>query len=65
MQLESSVTNDKFDDDYADSADSEYHEIDSKIHRNKRQHSAEIRRRIEEKMEEKWLRDELGDLDNY
>lgn len=63
MKLETSVPDDdKFDDDYSAP---EYDDLDSRIHRKKRQHSAEIRRRIEEKLEEKWLREELGDLDTY
>lgn len=63
MKLETAVPEeDKFDDDYVAS---DFDDLDSRIHRKKRQHSAEIRRRIEEKLEEKWLRQELGDLDTY
>ena len=63
MKLDTSVTDDdKFDDDYFPL---EYDDLESRMHRKKRQQSAEIRRRLEEKLEEKWLRQELGDLDTY
>ena len=63
MNLETSVADDdKYDDD---DMRSDFDDLDNRIHRKKRQHSAEIRRRIEERLEEKWLRQELGDLDTY
>jgi guanylate kinase len=43
----------------------EFDDLDHRMHRKKRKYSAEIRRRLEEKLEEKWLRQELGDLDSY
>ena len=62
MKVETSVPeDDKFEEYFSDQ---DFEDLE-KSHRKKRQHSAEIRRRIEEKLEEKWLRDELCDLDSY
>ena len=63
MKLDPSLTDD--DNFFNDFSDADYDEADSRIYRKKRQISAEIRRRIEERMEEKWLAQELGDLDSY
>ncbi len=64
MKFDTSVSDDdsKFADD---ETDADFFEPDQRDYRKKRTHSAEIRRRIEEKMEEKWLREELSDFDTY
>lgn len=56
------IDDDKFEDP---DKEVEYFEKDNRDFRKKRRYAAEIRRRIEDKMEEKWLRQELGDLDTY
>ena len=66
MKVESSVTDDddiQFDDAENDAVDFDIDARESRSRRNN--NSAEARRRIEEMMEEKWLRRELDDLDSY
>lgn len=65
MKVESSVADDDdlhFDEDIGEA---ELFEAEPKDTKTRRQSAAEIRRRIEEMMEDKWLRRELGDLDSY
>jgi hypothetical protein len=64
MKFETSISNedDKFE---AQENNSDIFVSEQQDQRKKRNHAAEIRRRIEKKMEEKWLRDELADFDTY